>query len=43
VRASAPAPAALDGDYRLELQVANAGVTVKYTAVTGIVRVQPTY
>jgi hypothetical protein len=41
--AAAAASAALDGDYRLELQVANAGVTVKYTAVTGIVRVQPTY
>jgi len=40
---AAAASAALDGDYRLELQVANAGVTVKYTAVTGILHVQPTY
>ncbi len=40
---AAAASAALDGDYGLELQVANAGVTVKYTAVKGIVQVQPTY
>lgn len=41
--AAAAASAALDGDYRLELQVANAGVTVKYTAVDGVVHVEPTY
>lgn len=35
------ASAALDGDYRLELQVAGTGI--KYTAVKGLVRIYKTY